>query len=143
MLDHILCYPSAADRPAGPHDEDGQPLGLSSWEDDAGRTWMPVRCIITDAVHDDAGDLVSAALEAPGAWMVVRTVKRDPDLEADDRCLIVSDSDRAAAGLPFVFLSKLQPGTILGRIDPVFAGDDYPFPTGPAANLTALMTVDI
>ena len=139
MLDHILCYASASDRPAGPLDEVGQPLGLSSWEDDAGRTWMPVRCIITDAIYDDAGGLVSAAAEAPGVWMVVRTVRRDQDLEADDRCLIVSDSDRAAAGLPFVFLSKLQPDTILGRIDPVFAGDNYPFPTGPASNLVPLM----
>ena len=139
MFDHILCYPSAADRPAGPLDDDGKPLGLMSWQDDAGRTWMPVRCIVSDAVYDDAGDLVSPAIEAPGVWMVVRTVERDPYLEADDRCLIVSDSDRATAGLPFVLISKLQPATILGRIDPVFAGDDYPFPTGPASNLNTLL----
>lgn len=42
----------------------------------------------------DAGDLVSAVVEAPGSWMVVRTVERDADLEADERCLIVPDSDR-------------------------------------------------
>ncbi len=143
MLDHILCYLDAADRPAGPVDDDGRLLGYPSWGDERGRTWMPVRCILTDPIHDaSSGDLVMPAVEAPGAWMVVRAATMQPDLLDDPRCLIVTDSDRAARGEPFVVVMRLQPETLLGRIEPVFAGDAYPFPRGPASNLDLLMVVD-
>lgn len=73
MFDHILCYPDAADRPTGPVDDDGQPLGYPSWDDDAGRTWMPVRCILTDPIYDTAtGELLAPVVDAPGAWMAIR-----------------------------------------------------------------------
>ncbi len=103
---------------------------------------MPVRCILTDAIYDaSSGELVTPAVEAPGAWMVVRASEVQPDLLDDPRCLIVTDSDRAARGEPFVLVMRLQPDTLLGRIEPVFAGDRYPFPAGPAGGLEVLMVV--
>lgn len=143
MLDHILCYPDAASRPVGPLDDDGRPLGYPSWDDAQGRTWMPVRCILEDVTYDtETGELVTPAVEAPGAWMVVRAAEVQPDLLDDPRCLIVTDEARAARGGPFVVVMRLQPETLLGRIEPVFAGDRYPFPAGPASQLIPLMVVD-
>lgn len=143
MFDHILCYSDAADRPTGPVDDDGRALGYPSWDDEQGRTWMPVRCILTDAIHDaETCDLVTPAVEAPGAWMVVRASEVQPDLLDDPRCLIVTDEERAARREPFVVVCKLAPETLLGRIEPLFAGDAYPFPAGPASQLIPLMVVD-
>ena len=143
MFDHILCYANAADRPAGPLGADGAPFGYPSWDDEQARTWAPVKCIISDAVYtrrdDGSHAIVTPAVHAPGHWMVVRTVARDAELEADPRCLIVSDSRRAAAGKPFVLLCRLAQETLLGRISPTFAGDAYPFPAGPASALAPLM----
>lgn len=136
MLDHILCYTSAAQVPSGP-------LGLASWDDESGRTWMPVACIITEGTTDPAtGEIVAPPVFAPGIWMVVRARSRQADLEADPHCLIITDSERAAAGEPFVLLCRLEPDTLLGRISPVFAGDAYPFPQGTAAGLLPLTVID-
>lgn len=140
MLDHILCYPDA--RPSGPLGDDGKPLNVSAWDDEAGRTWMPVDCIVADAVISAAGELVKPAIYAPGSWMVVRTRGEDAALAADPRCLLIADSERAGRGEPFVLVCKLNPDTLLGKILPVFAGDRYPFPAGPASNLESLMVVD-
>lgn len=139
MYDHIFFYETEADRPVGPLDDKGVPLGFPSWSDAEGAIWMPVNCIVEPATHDENGDVLSPEVKAPGAWFVVRTSERNSSLENEPHCLIVSDSERAAKGEPFVLISKLNPETVLGKIDPVFAGDDYPFPSGPAANLATLM----
>lgn len=136
MFDHILCYPTEAERPAAQN-------GLASFEDEAGRTWMRVSCMISDATSDPVtGEVITPPVLAPGFWMVVRASARQADLEENPYCLIVTDSDRAAEGLPFVLVSKLLADTPLGRISPVFAGDAYPFPQGPASELLPLMTED-
>ncbi|WP_182085193.1 hypothetical protein [Aureimonas sp. ME7] len=131
MIDHVLMFGTKADRPTG----DGAPC----WLDEGGRTWMPVDVIVVEAAQGEAEDDLSPAIHAPGAWMVIRTLERDEEIEEHPGCFLVSDSERAARGEPFVLLSRFQPETLLGRITPVFAGDAYPFPTGPASNLQAFM----
>lgn len=133
MFDHIMCFAAVDDIPQR------QP-SVAAWDDEDGRTWMPVSCIIADAMLDNAtGEVISPPIMAPGIWVVVRAASRQADLEDDPRCLIVTDSERAAEGLPFVLINKLQTDTPLGRITPVFAGDAYPIPQGPASLLVPLM----
>ena len=136
MFDYLLCYTTEAERPA-------VPSALAAFEDGAGRTWMPVSCILDEGTFDPVtGEVITSPVLAPGLWMVVRAETRQADLEADPSCLIVTDSERAARGLPFVLVSKLLPETPLGRVSPVFAGDAYPFPQGPASGLLPLMVED-
>jgi len=139
MIDHILVYPTNAARDAAwpaPVDQDGNPTSVPSWTD-AGRDVMPARIVHTRAVFDVDG-LVSPEVAAPGAWMVVRSPTRDPALEAMAEAVIVTDAGMAASGVPYVIKCTLAPETILGQVDPIWAGSDYAIPVGqPASALDA------
>src|SRR5690242_12804162 len=126
MIDHILTFTDKASCPwqgSGP-----------CWRED-GRTYMPVSIVMSDAVVDTDGNVTTPEVLAQGYWMVVRAKERIAEIEALSGHYMTTDSELALAGEPFVYVSKFQPTTILGRISPVFAGDDYPFPSGPASNL--------
>jgi hypothetical protein len=127
MIDHILTF---ADEASCPLPKGDGPCWRAS-----GRTYMPVQVVMQDAAIDEEGNVTTPAVLAPGYWMVVRARERVAEIEALAGHCLTTDSDLAAAGEPFIYVSKFQPDTQLGRISPVFAGDDYPFPTGPASNL--------
>jgi len=133
MIDHILCFATAEARPQS---------DAPCWLDDKGRTWMQVDCVIADATFDAGGMQTAPAIVAPGAWAVCRAASVQDDISALPECLIIADSVRAAKGEPFVLMSRLLPDTPLGKISPVFAGDAYPFPSGPASGLLPLMVAD-
>jgi len=139
MIDHILVYPSTAARDAAwpaPVDQDGNPTNAPAWTD-AGRDVMPARIVHARAVFDVEG-LVSPEVVAPGAWLVVRSQTRDPALEALAEAVIVTDANLAASGARYVIKCTLAPETILGQVDPVWAGSDYAIPVGqPASALDA------
>lgn len=127
MIDHILTFENQESCPF--------PQGAGPCWDDNGLTYMPVVVAMSDAVVDDDGEMVAPAVFAPGYWIVVRARERVAEIEALSGHCLTTDSELAAAGEPFIYVSKFQPETMLGRIGPVFAGDDYPFPTGPASGL--------
>lgn len=130
MIDHILLYPSDAERDAAwPSPEDGPP----SWTD-GDRSIMPTRIVIARATYDAEGIETMPEVTAPGSYLVIRTSGRDADLEAMDECIIVTDADLMAAGQPYVIKCTLQPETILGRVDPVWAGPAYAIPVGSPAS---------
>jgi hypothetical protein len=133
MIDHILTFADQASC--------SLPSGSGpSWRAD-GRTYMPVQVVMTDAVIDEDGNVTTPAVIAPGYWIVVRARERVAEIEALPGHLLTTDSDLAAAGKPFIYVSKFAADTQLGRISPVFAGDAYPFPSGPASNLAPSMIV--
>lgn len=139
MIDHILVYSSEAARDAAwpvPVDTEGNPTGAPSWTDD-GREVLPARIIHDRAVYDAEG-LVSPEVVAPGAWLVIRTSARDAAIEAMAEAVIVTDAGLAAAGVPYVIKCTLAPETVLGQVDPVWAGSNYAIPVGePAEALDA------
>jgi len=139
MIDHILVYPSIAARDAAwpaPVDMDGNPTNAPAWTD-FGRDVMLARIVHVRAVYDAEG-LVSPEVAAPGAWLVVRSQTRDPALEALAEAVIVTDANMAASGAPYVIKCTLAPETILGQVDPIWAGSDYAIPVGqPASALDA------
>jgi len=139
MIDHIFVYPTNAARDAAwpaPTDMDGNPINAPAWTD-AGRDVMPARIVHARAVFDADG-LVSPEVVAPGAWLVVRSPNRDPALEAMAEAVIVTDAGMAASGAQYVIKCTLAPETILGQVDPIWAGSDYAIPVGqPASALDA------
>lgn len=132
MIDHILLYANDIDREGDwPTPEDASP----SWTD-GDRSIMPTRVVISRAIYDDNGEEVSAEVLAPGSYLVIRTPYRDAELEAMDECIIVTDAELMASGLPYVIKCTLLPETILGQVDPVWAGSPYAIPVGsPASDL--------
>ena len=143
MIDHILVYPNAAARESawpGPRDMDGNPTNPPAWTDADGRNIMPARIVHDRAVFvldTETGmpTLVSPDVVAPGSWMVIRTATRDAEIEAMDEAVIVTDAVRAAAGDEYVVKCTLAPETILGQVDPVWAGSDYAIPVGQPASV--------
>ena len=134
MIDHILVYPTAAARDASWPAPEGDP---PSWTVD-GRDVMPVRIVHERAVYGADLSLVSPEVVAPGAWLVVRTRDRDAELEAMPQSVIITDAARAAAGQPYVIKCTVSPQTVLGQVDPVWAGAIYAIPVGePAETLIA------
>lgn len=136
MIDHILVYPNAAARDAAwpaPRDMDGKPTNPPAWADVYGRNIMPARIVHERAVFSAEGGLLSAEVVAPGAWLVVRTTARDPELEAMAEAVIVTDAVRAAGGDKYVIKCTLAPETVLGQVDPAWAGSDYSIPVGEPA----------
>jgi len=136
MIDHILVYPSIAARDAAwpaPVDMDGNPINAPSWTD-TGRDVMPARIVHARAVYDAGGALVSPEVIAPGAWLVVRSPIRDPGVEALAEAVIVTDAGMAASGATYVIKCTLAPTTILGQVDPIWAGSDYAIPVGQQAS---------
>jgi len=140
MIDHILVYPSTSTRDAAwpaPVDLDGNPTNAPAWTD-AGRDVMSARIVHARAAIDAEGVLVSPEVVAPGAWLVVRSQSRDPALEALAEAVIVTDANLAASGAAYVIKCTLSPTTILGQVDPIWAGSDYAIPVGqPASSLDA------
>ncbi len=144
MIDHILVYPSTAARDAAwpaPLDMNGEPTHAQAWTDGYGRNIMTTRIVHDRAVFGFDGELpviISPELVAPGAWMVVRTTARDPEIEAMAEAVIITDAVRAAAGDFYVIKCTLEPETVLGQVDPVWAGSEYAIPVGePASALDA------
>lgn len=136
MIDHLLLYASEAERSAAwpsPTGMDGEPIMTPSWVDGE-RTIMPVRIVLDRAVFDGEGAIVSPEVTAPGVWMAIRTVDRDDDLAAMDACVIATDSRLMGLGQPYVIKCTLQPDTILGQVDPVWAGSTYDIPVGEPAS---------
>lgn len=138
MIDHILVFPDATAREAAwppPVDSEGNPTGASSWSVD-GRAIVPVRIIHARATHDSEGAILSPEVAAPGSWLVIRTPRRDPEMEALSEAVIVTDANAAAAGAPYVIKCSLAPETLLGQVDPVWAGSHYSIPVGlPVSSL--------
>lgn len=132
MIDHILFYTNDIDRETDwPIPEANPP----SWTD-GGRAIMPTRVVISRATYDEGGDEVSPEVLAPGSYLAIRTPYRDAELEAMDECVIVTDAELMASGLPYVIKCTLLPETILGQVDPVWAGSPYAIPVGsPASGL--------
>ncbi len=138
MIDHLLLYSAEVERSAAwpmPTDAEGHPIIAPSWADGT-RVIMPVRIVLDRAVHDIDGNVVTSEVVAPGFYLVIRTPGRDAELEAMAECVIATDAGLMAAGKPYVIKCSLQPETILGQIDPVWAGSSYNIPVGePAAAL--------
>lgn len=127
MIDHILTF---EDETSCPFPKGDGPCWLAD-----GRTYMPVQVVMAEAVYDEEGNPTTPAVLAPGYWIVVRARERVAEIEALAGHCLTTDSVLAAAREPFVYVSKFQSDTQLGRISPVFAGDDYPLPSGPASGL--------
>lgn len=141
MIDHILVYAIAAARDAAwpaPRDMEGNTTNVPAWTDAYGRNIMPARIVLDRAVFGLEGELISPEVVAPGAWLVVRTMDRDPEIEAMTEAVIVTDAVRAVAGDFYVIKCTLGPETVLGQVDPVWAGSEYAIPVGePASALDA------
>lgn len=130
MIDHILLYANDIDREGDwPTPEDASP----SWTD-GDRSIMLTRFVIARASYDAEGIETMPEVMAPGSYLVIRTSGRDADLEAMDECIIVTDAELMAAGQPYVIKCTLQPETVLGQVDPVWAGPAYAIPVGSPAS---------
>jgi len=143
MIDHILVYPSTEARDAAwpaPVDLDGNPTHAPSWTD-AGRDVMPARIVHARAAYDAEG-FVSPEVVAPGAWLIVRSLNRDPGIEALAEAVIVTDAGMASSGAPYVIKCSLAPETILGQVDPIWAGSDYAIPVGLPASALDTWRID-
>lgn len=131
MIDHILLYANdAASNAAWPSPED-EP---SSWSE-GDRSMLRARVIISRATYDAEGVETMPEVTAPGSWLVVRTPYREAELEAMPECMIATDSALRKAGLPYVIKCSLQPETMLGQVDPVWAGAEYGIPVGQPASV--------
>lgn len=136
MIDHILLYADDAARNAAwpvPVDLDGNPMAAPSWTDGE-RSVMPTRIVHARATYGAEGDILTPEVAAPGSYLVIRTASRDADLESLPECIIVTDAVLMAAGQPYVLKCTLQPETILGQVDPVWAGSPYAIPAGSPAS---------
>ena len=135
MIDYLLTFADAAARSAAfppPVESPHAPC----W-DAMGGTSGPVRIVVSDTVADQDGNVITPAVYGAGFWQVVRTAERSPDIEALPNCMLATDGDLAAAGQPYVHFCRLAPATIMGRVEPVFAGDGYPFQPGQPASALA------
>lgn len=130
MIDHILLYANDVDREVDWPIPEGSP---PSWTD-GDRSIMPTRIVIARAAYDAEGVETLPEVTAPGSYLVIRTSARDAELEALDECIIINDAARMAAGQPYVIKCTLQPDTILGQVDPVWAGAAYAIPVGEPAS---------
>jgi hypothetical protein len=140
MIDHLFHFEDEASCNAVfPPPADGAP----AWLDERG-TVMPVRLVVADAEYDPELDAITTPEEvATGHWIACRCESKSDALIAMAECLTVTDTVRAKAGEPYVLLSRIQPDTPLARVEPVFAGDSYPWPPGATGtflqeNLVAL-----
>lgn len=134
MIDYLLTFPDDAARSAAFPEPEGNP---PCWEA-MGGTVMPVRIVVADAVLSENGEVISPQVLGAGSWIAIRCNERSAEIEAMPNCLVATDNDLAQAGQPYVYFCRLEPETIMGRVDPVFAGDGYPFQPGqPASALDA------
>lgn len=118
-----------------PLGRDGQPRRVASWLDQ-GRTVLPTRVVIRPAEYDDEGAETVSEIVAPGYWLVLRCAERDPAIEAMPECMSATDSALAGTGAPWIIFHRFAPDAVLGRVEPIFAGDQYPFQPGqPASTL--------
>jgi hypothetical protein len=127
MIDHLLHFEdkAACDAVFQPP-ADGSP----AWLEERG-TVMPVRLVVADAVYDPELDAITMPEAiATGYWVACRCEIKSEVLVAMPECLTVTDTARAKAGVPYVLLSRIASDTVLARVEPVFAGDDYPWPPG-------------
>ncbi|MCQ4630943.1 hypothetical protein GB927_012895 [Shinella sp. CPCC 100929] len=130
MIDHILIYADDAARDAAwPAPEDNPP----SWTDGE-RSIMPTRIVHARASYDAEGNETSPEVTAPGSYLVIRTPSRDAEIEAMAECIIATDAGLMADGQPYVLKCSLQPETVLGQVDPVWAGSPYAIPVGSPAS---------
>lgn len=132
MIDYTLSFPDAATREVYYPTPEGSP---PSWYV-GNRAVMPVRVVRADALYDEADPddpvLVTPEDVAPGAWLVIRCQEPDAMLAAHPALVIVTDSERAAVGDPFILFkaASVTWEALQARIEPVWAGDSYPFGAG-------------
>jgi len=127
MIDHILNFQDVSSCPF-------EVQNSISWTKNL-QTYMPVKVVIQDAIINSNNEITTSEILAPGYWIVVRSNVRSARIESIPGHCLTTDSVLASENKPFVYVSKFQPTTVLGRITPVFSGDSYPFPSGPASNL--------
>jgi hypothetical protein len=138
MIDYLIVFPNDPARSAAFPTPKESPYA-PCWEA-LGGTAMPTRIVVADIVMSEDGEVASPAVYGAGSWMAVRCDQRSPDIEAMPNCMIATSNDLAQAGEPYVYFCRLASETIMGRVDPVFAGDGYPFlPGQPASALDAWM----
>lgn len=131
MIDHILVYPNAAARDAawpGPLDMDGNSTNAPAWTDAFGRCVMPVRAVLARATYDAEGEVVSPEVTADGAWVTVRTMRRDHQIEATAETVLALD-----AGTCGVLKCTLAADSVIPVIEPCWAGAGYQLPAGELA----------
>lgn len=138
MIDHVLVYPSEGAREAAwpaPVDGEGNPIGAPSWSVE-GRHILPAKIVHARATFTKTGKVKAAEKTEDGAWISIRTADRDTEIEAMDETVLVIDAERAAEGEKYVIKCTLDPETIIGQIEPIWAGSDYALPVGePASSL--------
>lgn len=132
MIDHLLVFADDAAREAVfPAPEDNT---APCWTAD-GRDIMPTSVIYDRATYDAEGNVISPQITAPGSWLAIRTTGPDPEIEAMAECVIVTNGVLAKQGQRYVIKCSLAPDTILGQVDPVWAGDGYAIPVGQPASV--------
>ena len=136
MIDYLLTFPDDASRSAAfpaPEESPHAPCWGAM-----GGTVMPVRIVVADAVLSEDGEtVISPQVLGAGSWIAIRCNERSAEIEAMPNCLVATNNDLAQAGEPYVYFCRLAPETIMGRVDPVFAGDGYPFQPGQPASALA------
>lgn len=140
MIDYLIVFPDDAARTVAFPPPEGNPPCWSA----LGGTAMPVRIVVSDIVMSEDGEtVVSPAIYGSGSWLALRCDERSPEVEAMPNCMVATNNDLAQVGEPYVYLNRLQPETIMGRVEPVFAGDGYPFlPGQPASALDAWLIAE-
>lgn len=70
----------------------------------------------------------------PGWWIAIALPALDPALQADAGCVLITDRGKAAAGEPgwqlYAAPSVTPQDLAATRVEPTFAGSNYPFGAG-------------
>lgn len=124
MIDYLLRFDTPESVPQMP---EGYESGTPSWDDENGRTFMPVQVFkeLTPGDYSDPENPVNPEVEyAPGHWAAVATVTPDDDLW--DSFPAVHEVDRASGA---VLRTRLSPEQMAygWQVSPVFAGSTYAF----------------
>jgi hypothetical protein len=132
MIDH-LCELSDPAALSYILDWEGNPVTAPAVGESVETIWsgsaviiLGVKIVRAMAVLDASGDIAAPEEIAPGLWVVFRG---NALLSLPIEPVIVTDSDRAAAGLPYIIAkSDAYDWSLLrSTVWPTFFGDGYPF----------------
>lgn len=134
MIDYLLKFSSEAEA----QDILSTWVGIdehhnSYWQPKAQSGIMPIRIILSEAIYEDNSDgeitLKTPETQSDGWWLAIARPQRDETLWALTQCLHETDRAAANSGQSYHLRTKLTPEQISSvvRVDPVFAGSQYPF----------------
>lgn len=134
MIDHLIRFADAYDLDAFqitlPEEGEISTKAIGAMLGELPVTVLAVLIINKEAEYDPlTGNLITAAVNAEGNWIVVRADKEIPNWRSDQRLVTITDDGLATAEKPFVIWknSAFPWEAMQGRVSPTFAGSHYPF----------------